>query len=260
MLIVAHPDDEIIFFSSVIKLVDKIIVCFGPSDDELLTEGRHKIIEKYPLKNIEWLQIPEANVYQSATWNKPKVVEAGLMVRKNTKIYNQNYKSLCKLLKLHLANFDEIYTHNPWGEYGHEEHISVFNAVASSINREYQKLYVSAYVSDRSMNLMTLWSKSIQADMKCHVVPENLCRQIKDLYCAENCWTWDDEYIWPNHEIFFKINPYFQCESVENRVITARLPVMVLTKSFKWIGLKKILSLILTNSIKRKLKRVINRN
>ena len=40
IIIVAHPDDEILFFSSLLKTVDKIVVCFGPSKNQTLSKGR----------------------------------------------------------------------------------------------------------------------------------------------------------------------------------------------------------------------------
>ena len=53
ILIVAHPDDEVLFFSSILKDVDKVIVCFGPSDDEIISKGRKLLQQYYPLQNIE---------------------------------------------------------------------------------------------------------------------------------------------------------------------------------------------------------------
>ena len=49
ILIVAHPDDEVLFFSSILKNVDKIIVCFGRSSDQVITKGRELLQEHYPL-------------------------------------------------------------------------------------------------------------------------------------------------------------------------------------------------------------------
>ena len=60
-IVVAHPDDEILFFSSIIETVDKIIVCFGPSSSKKVTDGRKLLQSRYPLKNIEWLNVQESN-------------------------------------------------------------------------------------------------------------------------------------------------------------------------------------------------------
>jgi len=51
-IIVAHPDDEIIFFSSILKSASKIIFCFGPAQDKIVSSGREKIKKKLPLNNI----------------------------------------------------------------------------------------------------------------------------------------------------------------------------------------------------------------
>jgi hypothetical protein len=258
LLVVAHPDDEIIFFSSVIKQVDKVVVCFGPSENKMITAGRNNIIKRYPLKKVLWKNIPESNVYQSSNWNKPVITDAGLLVSKNAESYEQNYLRLMELLKPHIHDYNEIYTHNPWGEYGHEEHVSVFNAISKLIDTNYQYLYVSSYVSDRSSKLMSLWSESIQTGIKYETVPHELCHQIRDLYIEENCWTWDDEYKWPKHEALLAIDPKCYSVSCQTHKITASPPVMFLTKSFNFVGLKKFLNLILSKSLKKKLKKLLH--
>ena len=42
-VVVAHPDDEVIFFSSVLKSSSKTIICFNESEDKIVNEGREKI-------------------------------------------------------------------------------------------------------------------------------------------------------------------------------------------------------------------------
>ena len=79
-IVVAHPDDEILFFSSVLEAVDEIIICFGPSSSNVVSDGRKRLQGKYPLKNIEWLNIQESNVFLSANWNSPKLNEYGIDV------------------------------------------------------------------------------------------------------------------------------------------------------------------------------------
>ncbi len=76
-----------------------------------------------------FLNLKEANVFNSADWSFPKSDQKGLLIKKNKLNYKKNFSKL----KLHLSKLmnigDTIYTHNPWGEYGHEEHVQVFKAI-----------------------------------------------------------------------------------------------------------------------------------
>ena len=62
-IIVAHPDDEIIFFSSILKSASEIILCFSQTQDEFVSLGREKIKNKLPFKNFFFLDIKEANIF-----------------------------------------------------------------------------------------------------------------------------------------------------------------------------------------------------
>ena len=56
-LIVAHPDDEILFFASILSSVKQIIVCFGLSPNQAedislfssLNAGRMELMKNFPL-------------------------------------------------------------------------------------------------------------------------------------------------------------------------------------------------------------------
>jgi len=48
-VVVAHPDDEIIFFSSVLKNSSQTIICFSSSEDKDITTGRQNIKNQIPL-------------------------------------------------------------------------------------------------------------------------------------------------------------------------------------------------------------------
>ena len=88
-IVVAHPDDEILFFSSVIEAVDEIIICFGPSSSKAVNDGRKRVQGRYPLKNIEWLNLEESNVLLSANWNNPKLTDDGILVHRNQRKYQK---------------------------------------------------------------------------------------------------------------------------------------------------------------------------
>ena len=148
-----NPDDEVIFFSSVLKSSPKVIICFNESQDKIVNKGREKIKNQLPYTKPSFLNLKEANVFNSANWAFPKTDQKGLIVKKVKQLIRKIFK-----LKLHLSKLinigDIIYTHNPWGEYGHEEHVQVFKAIYDLKKIFKLKIYINGYVSNKSYNLM----------------------------------------------------------------------------------------------------------
>tara|TARA_A100001234_G_scaffold185838_1_gene169816 strand:- start:79 stop:870 length:792 start_codon:yes stop_codon:yes gene_type:complete len=251
ILIVAHPDDEIIFFSSILKSVDKILVCFGKSsDNDIISQGRKSLQKNYPLTNIEWLNLNETDTYQASNWDKPIPTEDGLEVNRNKIAYREMYDDLCKILKNKIAPYDIVYTHNPWGEYGHEEHVCIFNSVQSSMKGFSKKLYVSCYASDRSEKLYLIKKHLLNDEIQEAKVPKELCYEIKNLYLENNCWTWDNNYEWPNLEFFIEVGN-FEFKNIDN-INTSNIEssIIVLSKKYKKNILRSILSKIILKPIK----------
>ena len=115
VLIVAHPDDEVLWFAP--ESFDKIIIVFsGRLDRPDFKEKREQAIVEHPL-NVECWGLNESNFWRDET----KYAE-----------YEQNYKDLCDKLKGLKAN--EVWTHNAYGEYGHKDHILCHNACMDTLN------------------------------------------------------------------------------------------------------------------------------
>ena len=259
VLVVAHPDDEVLFFSSIIEKVDAVIVCFGPSSNQKVTDGRRLLQNRYPLQHIEWLNIQESDVYLSANWNRPRLTDEGIFVRRNQDEYHNNFTTLVKLFKTKLALYDVIYTHNPWGEYGHEEHILVFKAVCSATESMKSVVYVPSYISDRSKKTFDIQKVLLGSELAVGKVPKNLCISIKKLYIDTKCWTWHDEYIWPESEVFIKLRNHDSTEGKKFWKCNANPPVMLLTQSFKISYLQLFISRLLPTTLKKKIKRLLKK-
>jgi hypothetical protein len=58
-VIVAHPDDEILFFNSMVEKASEIIICFGPSSTKAISAGREMLKSSYPFDNETFLDIPD---------------------------------------------------------------------------------------------------------------------------------------------------------------------------------------------------------
>ena len=62
-VVVAHPDDEILWASSILENAEKIIICFNDlSSNEKLSSSRSRLQLEYPLKNVHFLNIDEASI------------------------------------------------------------------------------------------------------------------------------------------------------------------------------------------------------
>ena len=69
VLVVAHPDDEILWFSSVLARVRRCIVCYEDCDDGAkLGPGRRGVASSYPLSTMHWLRLPEPCSYKKANF------------------------------------------------------------------------------------------------------------------------------------------------------------------------------------------------
>lgn len=207
VLIVAHPDDEILWFSSIIESVDKIIILFSKSNDGQVSEGRKKISGNNLLPyahKVLFLNIDESNSFNKLNWDDPKIDQFGAKI--SSQAYKKNYYKICNLLKDLILPFDVIYTHNPWGEYGHEEHIQIFKSIIDIANLEKQQVCVSGYFSERSYKLMDFYRYCLKDQNIYKNNNRGLCNSVKKIYYDNNAWTWADDYSWPQNECFFRID------------------------------------------------------
>ena len=133
VLVVAHPDDEALWFSSILADVGKIVICFKDVPRyPVWTAGRDASFSAYPLSRMVHLDITEADGFWGADWKFPVETEFGLaldLVPAATPRYEANFRQLIAELGPLLSNAANVITHNPWGEYGHVEHVQVHRAV-----------------------------------------------------------------------------------------------------------------------------------
>ena len=111
-IVVAHPDDEILWFSSIINKVDKIVIAIlGHKSNPRLSAGRKKLMLKHPIENICWLKLNSAEVFGRAQWLTPIRNKYGLYISGNkisSDRYIENYYKLGKHLKSELKGYNQI--------------------------------------------------------------------------------------------------------------------------------------------------------
>lgn len=211
-VVAAHPDDEVLWASSILAKADRIVICFGDvAFEPACSEGRRRAMAAFPLPQARWLALPESVVYNSAAWPLPAERPHGLAVRQGPHSlkgfsearYRENFDRLREAFARDLAGFRNVVTHNPWGEYGHEEHVQVFRAVESLQHALGFTLWVSCYCSNRSDTLMRAYLPRLGIPTPPLPTDKALGARLQALYTENTCWTWPDDYIWPDQEVFY---------------------------------------------------------
>lgn len=229
MIIAAHPDDEMLWFGAILHQVDRVLLVFEDYwPDPKIGPARSRALSNYPRPNVCSLKIPEAATYGCSNWQKPVLNPYGIKLGAVTELrdvkqalkravgmsnspnkgiranYLQNFGRLVEEFRPQLSPEMNVFTHNPWGEYGHEDHIQVFRAV-DFLRREIGfKLWMSNYCSERSLPLATTYFDD-QENVVVHLpVNKVFCEEVAQVYRDAGCWTWSDEWKWFDYEFYME--------------------------------------------------------
>jgi len=217
VLVVAHPDDEILWFSSIIQNIEKIIIVFNKCENKMVNIGRDKIfnLELLPYKEkITNLNIKESGVFNKANWKIPKSTEYGIHV--NSRNYIKNFSKINEKLHNELKGYENVITHNPWGEYGHEEHVQVFKSIKKISYELNLSVWIPGYFSEQSYRMMSLYTEFVSKKLDRYKIDNEFCQKVKNIYSNNNAWTWSNNYLWPEYENFFKLKSKFFFLQEEN--------------------------------------------
>ncbi|MGH8221001.1 MAG: hypothetical protein ACREUT_20900 [Steroidobacteraceae bacterium] len=205
-IVVAHPDDEALWLSSAIASVERTVLCFGTVFERPReSNAREQAVAALPLTGLIHLAIPESGVDPRLDRAVPKltaeirIADAYCRAR-----YQSNSAKLSEALRPALCGFREVYTHNPWGEYGHLEHIQVYRAVAALQADLGYTIWFSNYVSAQSWPLARGLSREVCCAERRIVQPDrNTAIRLMRVYRQYGAWTWSNRHRWPAQETFF---------------------------------------------------------
>lgn len=215
IIIVAHPDDEVLWFSSILGKVDAVVISYLAIESKPQhTIGRKKCLSAHPLKNLSCLGIDESE-FKSANWRNPVPTKYGMETSKRNilrnrsflKRYMENYHELKEKLQSKLAGFRNVFTHNPWGEYGNAEHIQVYRVVKELQQSMEFDLWFSNYCGPTSIKLMSKLLSPLNIEYVTLKTDKMLFNEIKCLYLKQGCWTWFDNWEGFDTEAFIKDKP-----------------------------------------------------
>ena len=209
LLVVAHPDDEILWFGSIVNEVEKIVICFlnDPSNPDMAA-AREAVIAEHPLRNrIVCLRVDETCTFNQANWPMPETTKYGLKItrsRPGASAYKACYRQLQRELKPLIDAASSVITHNPWGEYGHEEHVLVHRVVTSLAKTAGKDCWYDNYASSWSEDLMRQYLDKSEREVISGGVNAEAMERIADVYRAHGAWTWFDDYRWFGEEFFVR--------------------------------------------------------
>jgi hypothetical protein len=210
VIVAAHPDDEILWFSSLLKRVGRIVLCFSDEmADPEFGARRKKMVADYPLKNASSIHLASMGVWRPRSFLKPRFNEYGIELVGNDhlhsahrKKYQENYSEMRDRLADVLMPYRHVFTHNPWGEYGHEEHIQVHRVICDLQKKYGYDIWYSSYCSTRTLGLID--PRACMTDSITLSTDVDTAEQLMAMYKRYGCWTWYLEWCWPMEETFFK--------------------------------------------------------
>lgn len=141
LMIVAHPDDETIFFGNELSKGGYVVVCLTNGDNIQRSQEFKKLIEDTGNYGVIW-NYPDKTLGRRDSWDHSR---DSIRLRLETVIRGRKW--------------EKIVTHGPRGEYGHAHHQMTSYIVASIVEENHMRdrLYCSGpYYSKRELSLRPL--------------------------------------------------------------------------------------------------------
>ena len=207
LLVVAHPDDEILWFGSVLERMTTVVVCFLDYDAvPWLGESRRRALAEHPLDSLHCLGRGEAGSLDRADWALPRLETAGLRLGAGEARvrYRRNAAWLARRLPSLIDGHDVIFGHGPWGEYGHEDHVQLHAVLHRACRTAGLDFWVPACCGPKALPLARRYRLRPGSPRLRLSVDQGLARQIYQVYQRHDCWTWHDTWRWPEEEIFLR--------------------------------------------------------
>ncbi len=174
---------------------------FADSPDQPeLAAARRRALAAHPLADrIDLLGLTETGTFDTMDWERPEVTDRGPWLKdpEGAAALAGVWQQLEGRLDTALAGCRNVYTHNPWGDYGNEEHILVHHAVVAAAARNGVRCWFSNYVSNRSQALMTRYVRHFETPVYGEAVDTERMRAAAVCYEQAGCWTWLPGYRWP---------------------------------------------------------------
>lgn len=211
VLVAAHPDDEILWLSSAMAQADPVVLCYGaPYGKPEKAESRARAVAALKLPRLVNLAIPESGSRLQVDWQTPTLTPTGIAITDQAARtrYDANFPTLIEKLRPILTGATDVYTHNPWGEYGHPEHIQLHRAVATLQKELGFTIWFSNYMAPLTIPLIRALGPTPLWAAKRPALPDvRLARRLRAIYLRHRVWTWSLFHRWPAMETLYSQPP-----------------------------------------------------
>jgi hypothetical protein len=210
LIIVAHPDDEALWLEPWLSADSLVLVAFPNHPREpSITEARQQIRAEFPYGTMDFLPLQSLDVLGRSDWRRRAPSAYGVELSRDCppdirQAYVENYHRLCEVLAPYLAAHSVVYTHNPWGEYGHEEHIQLCRAVLDTGKAHRTSVWAWDGLSPSQLARSSMRLRRDYFERGLTALPRVTreldaarYRELKGRYEAAAAWTWDAGYIPP---------------------------------------------------------------
>lgn len=234
IIIGAHPDDELLWFNAALPKVNEVLIVFRDFwAHPQLGEARTAAMANHPHQNLTCLNMAEAGTYGCANWIAPvcddfglefsmtatarevkriakrslsKVVPLDLRASEKSvrQTYEDNFHELYSHLKHRLTADMNVFSHNPWGEYGHEDHVQVFRVLDKLRAEIGFKLWMSNYCTERALPLALRYFQTTPGNWITLESDKAYADKTAQAYKDAGCWTWADNWAWFDNECYLE--------------------------------------------------------
>jgi LmbE family N-acetylglucosaminyl deacetylase len=115
-IVAAHPDDEVLWFGSLVPEVGRIVLCYGMEAGGTARSERRRVVEEYPYRSVEFFDLVQPGSYTKATWPNPVLGPLGLVLGKPNAAHEASYDAIVARLRQSLRGMTTVFTHNPWAK------------------------------------------------------------------------------------------------------------------------------------------------
>ena len=210
ILVVAHPDDEVLWFSSVVMQADAVICVFLADPARLsMAERRRRALAELPY-TVEALGVDEAGTFDAVDWSQPEPSKFGLKLNAagtqhvTQDAYSENFACVRSHIARRIPKGATVYTHAPWGEYGHPDHVQVFRVLESLLPEMDLTLMCPLYAAQRSASLLRQYAMPRHEDAEHLHCNRAIAEAAKRTYQKNACWTWHEDWSCPPSDAFVR--------------------------------------------------------
>lgn len=207
VLVVAHPDDEVLWFSSILDTVTSIVIVFVDTEQRPDRDDarRASLAEHEYRDKMVSLDLAQVKSHNASDWPHPTETDYGLKLDRSLDLdgpYTEQAARVAAALAPHIRGTSNVFTHNPWGEYGHEDHVQLCRVATSLAIENGASIWYSNYVSGKSSRLMRQYLHGFANEYFTMNVDGPRARQIAETYIRNDAWTFEDDYVWFPSECF----------------------------------------------------------